>query len=159
MKCAKLTAKARRAKIAALLLALPVAAAAQQPVAVAIGRPEVTVGAARTEAYLPLLRGRRVAVVTNQTGMIGGTHLVDSLLTLGVQVVKVFAPEHGFRGEADAGEHVKDQRDARTGLPLVSLYGANKKPPPRSSPIRRCCSSTSRMRACGSTPTSARCTT
>ncbi len=117
-----------RAKIAALLLALPVAAAAQQPVAVAIGRPEVTVGAARTEAYLPLLRGRRVAVVTNQTGMIGGTHLVDSLLTLGVQVVKVFAPEHGFRGEADAGEHVKDQRDARTGLPLVSLYGANKKP-------------------------------
>lgn len=78
--------------------------------------------------YLPLLAQRRIAVVTNATGRVGPTHLVDTLLASGVQVVKVFAPEHGFRGDADAGEHVKDQRDARTGLPLVSLYGANKKP-------------------------------
>ena len=71
-----------------------------------------------------------MAVVTNQTGRIGTTHLVDSLLALKVNVVKVLAPEHGFRGDADAGEHVKDGRDARTGLPLISLYGDNKKPKP-----------------------------
>jgi uncharacterized protein YbbC (DUF1343 family) len=88
----------------------------------------VQVGAQRSAEYLPLLAGKRVAVVTNQTGRIGNVHLVDSLLSSGVQVVKVFAPEHGFRGEADAGEHVKDQRDTRTGIPLVSLYGSNKKP-------------------------------
>lgn len=88
----------------------------------------IQVGAERTAEYLPLLQGRRVAVVTNQTGVIGPVHLVDSLLGSGVQVVKVFAPEHGFRGEADAGEHVKDDRDKRTGLPVVSLYGSNKKP-------------------------------
>lgn len=85
-------------------------------------------GAQRTAEYVPLLLGKRIAVVTNQTGMIGQRHLVDSLLTLKVNVVKVFAPEHGFRGDADAGEHVKSGKDARTGLPLVSLYGDNKKP-------------------------------
>ena len=90
--------------------------------------PGLAVGAERTPLYLPQLLGKRVAVVTNQTGMIGSVHLVDSLLAAAVEVVKVFAPEHGFRGEADAGEHVKDQRDTRTGLPLVSLYGSNKKP-------------------------------
>jgi uncharacterized protein YbbC (DUF1343 family) len=90
----------------------------------------IRTGAERTAEYLPLLRGKRVAVVTNQTGMIGPAHLVDSLLTLKVDVVKVFAPEHGFRGTADAGAHVADARDARTGLPLVSLYGRNKKPAP-----------------------------
>lgn len=87
-------------------------------------------GAERTARYLPLLRGKRVAVVTNQTGMIGQTHMVDSLMALGVDIVKVFAPEHGFRGEASAGEHVADQRDRRTGLPLISLYGKHKKPSP-----------------------------
>lgn len=88
----------------------------------------VLVGAERTAEYLPLLTGRRVAVVTNQTGMIARTHLVDSLIALHVNVVKVFAPEHGFRGDADAGAHVKNGRDARTKLALVSLYGENKKP-------------------------------
>ena len=85
-------------------------------------------GAERTERYLPLLASKRVGVVCNHTGLIGGTHLVDSLLALNVSVVKVFAPEHGFRGTADAGEHVENERDARTGLPIVSLYGKNKKP-------------------------------
>ncbi len=121
----------RQAKIAALLLLLGSRCVhAQEPSAVLVSRSPVhiSVGADRTEAYLPLLAGKRVAVVTNATGRIGSTHLVDSLLSLKVQVVKVFAPEHGFRGDADAGEHVKDQRDARTGLPLVSLYGSNKKP-------------------------------
>ena len=121
----------RQAKIAALLLALGPACAQGQkpaPLEVPVTAARVVVGAERTAAYLPLLRDRRVAVVTNQTGRIGDTHVVDSLLALQVNVVKVFAPEHGFRGEADAGEHVQDQRDRRTGLPLVSLYGANKKP-------------------------------
>lgn len=91
---------------------------------------DLHVGAARTAEYVPHLLGERVAVVTNQTGLIGKRHLVDSLLALNVQVVKVFAPEHGFRGEADAGEHVKNGKDASTGLSLVSLYGSNKKPTP-----------------------------
>ena len=88
----------------------------------------IQVGAERTDQYIPLLRGKRIAVVTNQTGMIGHTHLVDSLVSIGMDVVKVFAPEHGFRGEADAGEHVANERDKRTGLQVVSLYGKNKKP-------------------------------
>jgi uncharacterized protein YbbC (DUF1343 family) len=87
-------------------------------------------GAERMEEYLPLLQGRRVAVVTNQTGRVGEVHLVDTLLARGVQVVKVFAPEHGFRGMADAGERIHDDRDAPTGLPVISLYGRNKKPAP-----------------------------
>ena len=92
--------------------------------------PSIVTGAERTARYLPLLKEKKVAVVTNQTGIIGGTHLVDSLLALKVDVVKVFAPEHGFRGTADAGEHVMNERDKRTGLPLISLYGKNKKPMP-----------------------------
>ncbi|PCJ89123.1 MAG: hypothetical protein COA57_02580 [Flavobacteriales bacterium] len=89
---------------------------------------EIKAGAARTELYLPLLKDKKVAVVANQTSVIGNTHLVDSLLALGVDVKKVFAPEHGFRGMADAGEHVKNARDKKTGLPVISLYGKNKKP-------------------------------
>lgn len=137
MKCVKLTESAlgrALAKIACLLFAcFPAAAQPVMPpnaVQLPLRTGEIQVGAERTAEYLPLVQGKRVAVVTNATGMIGTTHLVDSLLALRVQVVKVFAPEHGFRGEADAGEHVKDERDARTGLPLVSLYGSNKKPTP-----------------------------
>lgn len=87
-----------------------------------------------TEDYLELLRGRRIAVVANQTSVIrtasgqGHAHLVDSLLSLGIRIDRVFAPEHGFRGMQDAGEHVEDQKDPRTGLPIISLYGKNKKP-------------------------------
>ena len=88
----------------------------------------IRVGAERMEEYLPMLDGLGVAVVSNQTGLVAGTHLVDTLLARGVRVVRVFAPEHGFRGEADAGAHVQDERDVRTGLPIVSLYGRNKKP-------------------------------
>jgi uncharacterized protein YbbC (DUF1343 family) len=115
--------------------------------------PEVVVGANRTGEYLPLLKGKRIGVVANQTSVVFKeprgknqeprgknqkargiqetvpyTHLVDSLLSLQVDIKKVFAPEHGFRGEADAGEHVKDGKDAETGLPLISLYGKNRKP-------------------------------
>lgn len=94
--------------------------------------PSIKVAANRTEAYAPLLKEKSVGIVANPTSVIfkekGYTHLVDSLLSLGVDIKKVFAPEHGFRGTADAGEHVKDGMDTRTRLPLISLYGKNKKP-------------------------------
>jgi uncharacterized protein YbbC (DUF1343 family) len=92
--------------------------------------PPLLTGAMQTTEYLPLLQGKRVGLVVNHTSLIGTTHLADSLLSLGVQVVAVFAPEHGFRGDADAGEHVKDGKDQKTGLPLISLYGSNRKPSP-----------------------------
>ncbi|WP_224483408.1 exo-beta-N-acetylmuramidase NamZ family protein [Robertkochia aurantiaca] len=99
---------------------------------------QIITGANRTEAYLPYLKDKKVAVVANQTSVIfradhtdtspSYTHLVDSLLSLDIAVQKVFAPEHGFRGRADAGEKVADGKDAQTGLPIVSLYGKNRKP-------------------------------
>jgi len=87
-------------------------------------------GAYQIDEYLPFLKDKKVALVVNQTSMIQNTHLVDTLLSLGVTIKKIFAPEHGFRGEADAGETVKNEVDKKTGLPLVSLYGNNKKPTP-----------------------------
>lgn len=86
------------------------------------------VGAQQTDAYLKFLNFKKVGVVANHTSTIGKTHLVDSLLSLGIKIVKVFSPEHGFRGEADAGEKVASGIDAKTKLPLISLYGSNKKP-------------------------------
>lgn len=88
----------------------------------------VTTGAERLEAYLPLLKNKKVGVVANQTSIIGNTHLVDSLLSLGVDIRRIFTPEHGFRGTADAGEAVNTSLDERTGLPLISLYGKSRKP-------------------------------
>lgn len=90
----------------------------------------VVTGAEQTNLYLPLIAGKKVAVVTNQTGIIGNTHIVDSLLKLKIDVKKIFSPEHGFRGDADAGEHLKSSKDKRTGLPIVSLYGSHNKPTP-----------------------------
>jgi len=88
----------------------------------------IRVGAERTELYLPLLKGKSVAIIANRTSMIKNTHLVDSLLALGVDIKKIFSPEHGFRGAADAGEHIKNYKDKKTGLPIISLYGKNHKP-------------------------------
>lgn len=92
----------------------------------------IQVAANRTETYLPRLRDKRVGVVANQTSVIftknGHTHLVDSLLSRGITIPKVFAPEHGFRGRADAGENVPDGFDSTTGLPLISLHGTHRKP-------------------------------
>lgn len=88
----------------------------------------ITTGAQCMNEYLPLLQGKRVALVVNQTSVIGQTHLLDALMRADVHVKKVFAPEHGFRGEADAGEHIKDGKDNRTGIPIISLYGKNRKP-------------------------------
>ncbi|MCB0709389.1 MAG: DUF1343 domain-containing protein [Chitinophagaceae bacterium] len=84
-------------------------------------------GAERMNVYLPLLKGKAVAVFANQTSMVKHTHLVDTLLSSGINVVKIFGPEHGFRGDADAGEHVNDAKDKKTGLPVISLYGNHKK--------------------------------
>jgi uncharacterized protein YbbC (DUF1343 family) len=86
------------------------------------------VGADQLHLLLPKLNGKRVALAVNHTSLAGSVHLADTLLGLKVNVVKIFAPEHGFRGTADAGETVKDGTDIKTGLPIVSLYGANKKP-------------------------------
>jgi hypothetical protein len=77
-----------------------------------------------------MLKGKRVAVFANQTSAIQQTHLVDSLLKLGIQIVKIFGPEHGFRGTAGAGEAVSDGKDSKTGIPIISLYGNHKKPTP-----------------------------
>lgn len=89
-------------------------------------------GADQTEKLIPLLKDKRTALVVNQTSVVGSTHihLLDTLLSLGIEVKKVFAPEHGFRGQADAGETVKNGRDVKSGLPILSLYGKNKKPTP-----------------------------
>ncbi|MNS53568.1 hypothetical protein D3C72_863260 [compost metagenome] len=96
------------------------------------GRPALVVqtGAEQFSAYLPLLKGKRVAVLVNQTSAVGAELLPDALLRQGVKVVTIFSPEHGFRGNADAGAHVKSGTDSRTGLPVISLYGDNKKPKP-----------------------------
>lgn len=88
---------------------------------------DVVVGAARTDQYLPLLKGKRVALFSNHTGMAGDRHTVDIMLDNGVNVVTLFSPEHGFRGTADAGEHVKSGVDGPTGLPIASLYESSSK--------------------------------
>jgi len=91
---------------------------------------KIVVGAERTELYFPLIKDKRLAVVANQTSLTGNIHLVDSLLSAGFNVVKVFGPEHGFRGSAGAGEEVSNNVDAKTGLSVISLYGKKKKPSP-----------------------------
>ncbi|MFC7775371.1 exo-beta-N-acetylmuramidase NamZ family protein [Flavobacterium sp. GCM10027622] len=91
----------------------------------------IQTGADNYKAYLPVLKGKKVGIVTNQTGILSNkTHLVDFLLAQQVNLQKIYAPEHGFRGTADAGELIKDGKDTKTGLPIVSLYGNNKKPKP-----------------------------
>ena len=95
-----------------------------------VNNNNVITGAERMAVYLPMLKGKSVAVFANQTSMVKNTHLVDTLLSRGIKVVKIFGPEHGFRGDADAGEHVGDAKDKKTGIPVVSLYGKHQKPTP-----------------------------
>ena len=90
---------------------------------------EVTVGAARIDLYKPWLEGRRVALLSNHTGMVGSKHTLDLLLENGVNVVTLFSPEHGFRGTADAGQHVASSVDEVTGIPIASLYNGGKRGP------------------------------
>lgn len=102
-----------------------------------VQKSSIIVGANRTSLYLPFLDGKKVGIVTNQSGLIfktekhhkdQSTHIVDSLLQLQVNIQRVYSPEHGFRGNADAGENVEDGKDPKTGLPIISLHGKNKKP-------------------------------
>jgi len=95
------------------------------------GQEKIRPGAERFEEYLPMIQGKRIGIVANQTSMVGNTHLVDTLASLYMQndmVFKIFSPEHGFRGEAEYGEYVRNGFDDRTGLPVISLYGKYRKP-------------------------------
>ena len=85
-------------------------------------------GAQQTSLYLPLLKGKTIALVVNQTSLIGNTHLVDSLISLGIKIKTIFAPEHGFRGDHSAGAKVNSAIDEKTGIAITSLYGKNRKP-------------------------------
>ncbi len=90
---------------------------------------KIITGADNYTNYLPLLKDKKIGIVTNQTGILSNkTHLVDFLLEKNIAIQKIFAPEHGFRGTADAGEHIVDGKDSKTGLSIISLYGDNKKP-------------------------------
>jgi uncharacterized protein YbbC (DUF1343 family) len=91
-------------------------------------KAQIKTGAEQTDKYVPYLKGKRVAILANQTSIIGKTHLVDSLKSLGINIVKVFGPEHGFRGNASAGTQVADEIDKATGIPVISLYGKKNKP-------------------------------
>ena len=91
-------------------------------------RAQIKTGAEQTQNYLPLLKQKEIALVVNQTSTIGRTHIVDSLLSLGIKIRCIFAPEHGFRGNASAGTTVSSGLDSKTGLRIISLYGSHKKP-------------------------------
>lgn len=89
---------------------------------------DVIPAAERIALYYPQIQGKKIGMVVNQTSVVDGMHLVDTLMLMGADIKRIFAPEHGFRGEADAGEHVKDQVDVNTGAPVISLYGKKKGP-------------------------------
>ena len=99
--------------------------AGQQSTTVAEPSGEVVMGAARTSEYVPLLKGKRVALLSNQTGMVGDKHTLDLMLENGVNVVTIFSPEHGFRGNADAGEHVSSSVDEKTGSCHLAISRKN----------------------------------
>jgi len=85
-------------------------------------------GAERINVYLPLIKGKRVGIFANQTSIVGTSHLVDTLRSLGVDIKVIFGPEHGFRGTADAGEKIGNYIDQKTGIPVISLYGSKRRP-------------------------------
>ncbi|NOX86158.1 MAG: DUF1343 domain-containing protein [Chlorobi bacterium] len=114
--------------IVILFIILPFLIFPQQKEPELVDYAKVTCGAQRTGEYMPLLESKNVAVVANQASLIGTTHLVDTLLSSGIRVVKIFSPEHGFRGNAEAGALIKDGKDSQTGLPVISLYGKHKNP-------------------------------
>lgn len=110
------------------LLLLLFSCAAQKEPAASTKEVKVLAGAERINVYLPLIKGRKVGIFANQTSMVGNTHLVDTLRSLGVDIKVIFGPEHGFRGTADAGEKIGNYTDSKTGIPVVSLYGSKRRP-------------------------------
>jgi uncharacterized protein YbbC (DUF1343 family) len=104
-----------------MLVFLPVALCAQ-----------VTLGAARTSVYVPMLKDKRIALLSNHTGMVSDKHTLDIMLDNGLNVTTIFSPEHGFRGNADAGEHIANGKDAKTGIPIASLYNGKTRMPAKS---------------------------
>lgn len=110
------------------LLLLLFSCAAQKEPAASSKDVRVLAGAERINVYLPLIKGRKVGIFANQTSMVGNTHLVDTLRSLGVDIKVIFGPEHGFRGTADAGEKIGNYTDSKTGIPVVSLYGSKRRP-------------------------------
>lgn len=115
----------------ALLTLMPTAPKLSAQVVSPITEKKLQLGADRLELLLPELRGKRVALMVNQSSLLqGGTHLVDTLLARGVQIQRLFVPEHGLRGKVDAGKHVRHGFDGKTGLPITSLYGQRKRPSP-----------------------------
>ena len=108
----------------ALLVMLGMASCVSQQSA----KKQIFPAARRTDLYLPKLKDQRVAVVANHTSLVDGVHLIDTLLSRGVDIKKIFSPEHGFRGKEEAGKHISSYRDSATGLPVISLYGSRKKP-------------------------------
>ncbi len=99
-----------------------------QPAAANMPQPDIMPAAERIDAYLPYLQGKTIAVFANQTSMVKNVHLVDTLLKRNIKIVKIFGPEHGFRGNAGAGETIENSIDKKTGIPVISLYGDHKKP-------------------------------
>lgn len=93
---------------------------------------QIRVGAEMTDEYIPLLKGKKVALLSNHTGMVGNEHTLDVMLKKGVNVATIFSPEHGFRGKADAGEHVSSGVDSKTGIPIASLYDGKTRSPKKS---------------------------
>ena len=91
---------------------------------------QIRTGAEQLETLVRLVGNKRVTLTVNHTSLCGKVHLADTLIRQGINIVQLFAPEHGIRGKADAGETVRDGKDTRTGIPVVSLYGKNKKPQP-----------------------------
>ena len=89
---------------------------------------KIITGAERLSVYVPMLKGKKVGIFANQTSVVGRTHLVDTLQKLGINITTIFGPEHGFRGTADAGEHVGNYVDEKTGVTVVSLYGNKRQP-------------------------------
>ena len=118
----------KRAALFAFLLPV-ISCAAQKTQSVSGNAPARIIPAAeRINVYLPLIKGRTVGIFANQTSMVGHTHLVDTLRSLGVDIKVIFGPEHGFRGTADAGEKIGNYTDDKTGIPVVSLYGPKRRP-------------------------------
>lgn len=127
IKAPVLAGKSRKFTCAILLILSTTLGWAQND-SLSLDKQELMVGAKRFDQYLALLEGKKVGIVANHSSLVDNAHLVDTLLALGVDVRIVFAPEHGFRGKADAGASVKDSRDSKTGIPIRSLYGKSKKP-------------------------------